>query len=111
MSMTDENISSSDVLLPLSGKQIAGRRAVPNSPLHRWAACSRGYPSPAIGDFRPHPRSGALDQEVDLMTRVPESPGADRCSPNLVGSSLMAGMNVLVTDGSWRAGGSEHTPG
>ena len=23
-----------------------------------------------VGDFRPHPRSGALDQEIDLMTRL-----------------------------------------
>jgi serine/threonine protein kinase len=28
---------------------------------------TRGF---EIGDFRPHPRSGALDQEVDLMTRL-----------------------------------------
>jgi serine/threonine protein kinase len=30
-------------------------------------AGTRGF---EIGDFRPHPRSGALDKEVDLMTRL-----------------------------------------
>jgi serine/threonine protein kinase len=30
-------------------------------------AGTRGF---EIGDFRPHPRSGALDREVDLMTRL-----------------------------------------
>ena len=30
-------------------------------------AGTRGF---EIGDFRPHPRSGVLDQEVDLMTRL-----------------------------------------
>lgn len=49
-----------------------------------------------IGDFRPHPRSGALDQEVDLMTRLhPE----ERPSKAQVARDLAA----------WQALGSDAT--
>jgi serine/threonine protein kinase len=43
---------------------------------------TRGF---EIGDFRPHPRSGALDQEVDLMTRLhpEERPPKDQVARDL----------------------------
>jgi hypothetical protein len=45
---------------------------------------TRGF---EIGDFRPHPRSGVLDQEVDLMTRLhPE----ERPSKRQVARDLIA---------------------
>jgi serine/threonine protein kinase len=47
-----------------------------------------------IGDFRPHPRSGALDQEVDLMTRLhPE----ERPSKAQVGRDLAAWQSLAAS--------------
>lgn len=52
---------------------------------------TRGF---EIGDFRPHPRSGALDQEVDLMTRLhPE----ERPSKEQIARDL-ADWQALATD-------------
>lgn len=52
---------------------------------------TRGF---EIGDFRPHPRSGVLDQEVDLMTRLhPE----ERPSKEQVARDL-ATWQSLVTE-------------
>ena len=44
---------------------------------------TRGF---EIGDFRPHPRAGALDQEVDLMTRLhpEERPTKEQVARDLV---------------------------
>jgi serine/threonine protein kinase len=45
-------------------------------------AGTRGF---GIGDFRPHPQSGSLDQEVDLMTRLhpEERPSKDQVARDL----------------------------
>ena len=54
-------------------------------------AGTRGF---EIGDFRPHPRSGALDQEVDLMTRLhPE----ERPSMAQVARDLAAWQSLSAT--------------
>jgi serine/threonine protein kinase len=54
-------------------------------------AGTRGF---EIGDFRPHPRSGALDQEVDLMTRLhPE----ERPSKTQVARDLAAWQSLTTT--------------
>jgi hypothetical protein len=52
---------------------------------------TRGF---EIGDFRPHPRSGTLDQEVDLMTRLhPE----ERPSKAQVARDLAAWQSLVAT--------------
>ncbi|MGH9093291.1 MAG: hypothetical protein ACRDZR_18210, partial [Acidimicrobiales bacterium] len=52
---------------------------------------TRGF---EIGDFRPHSRSGALDQEVDLMTRLhPE----ERPSKAQVARDLAAWQSLAAT--------------
>jgi serine/threonine protein kinase len=54
-------------------------------------AGTRGF---EIGDFRPHPQSGALDQEVDLMTRLhPE----ERPSKAQVAHDLAAWQSLAAT--------------
>ena len=56
---------------------------------------TRGF---EIGDFRPHPRSGALDQEVDLMTRLhpEERPSKAQVARDLAAwQTLGAGPAVL----------------
>jgi serine/threonine protein kinase len=58
-------------------------------------AGTRGF---EIGDFRPYPRSGALDQEVDLMTRLhpEERPSKAQVARDLAAwQSLTAGAAVL----------------
>lgn len=57
-------------------------------------AGTRGF---GIGDFRPHPRSGALDQEVDLMTRLhpEERPSKDQVARDLAAWGEMAAQPVV----------------
>jgi hypothetical protein len=51
-----------------------------------------------IGDFRPHPRSGALDQEVDLMTRLypEERPSKDQVARDLAAWRTLGGDAVVL---------------
>lgn len=56
---------------------------------------TRGF---EIGDFRPHPRSGVLDQEVDLMTRLhpEERPSKNQVARDLASwQALAAGPAVF----------------
>jgi serine/threonine protein kinase len=52
----------------------------------------------AIGDFRPHPRSGALDQEVDLMTRLQpeERPSMEQVARDLAAWQALASEPVAL---------------
>jgi serine/threonine protein kinase len=54
----------------------------------------RGF---GIGDFRPHPRSGVLDQEVDLMTRVhpEERPSKEQVARDLAAWQDLAAQPVV----------------
>ena len=58
-------------------------------------ADTRGF---GIGDFRPHPRSGSLDREVDLMTRLhpEERPSKDQVARDLVLWQELAGEPVML---------------
>jgi len=49
-----------------------------------------------IGDFRPHPRAGALDQEVDLMTRLhsEERPSKEQVARDLASWQELASEPV-----------------
>jgi serine/threonine protein kinase len=57
-------------------------------------AGTRGF---EIGDFRPHPRSGALDQEVDLMTRLhpDERPSKAQVARDLAAWQSLAAAPVV----------------
>jgi len=57
---------------------------------------TRGF---EIGDFRPHPRSGALDQEVDLMTRLhpEERPSKAQVARDLAAWKAL-GADAVVLD-------------
>lgn len=54
-------------------------------------AATRGF---GIGDFRPHPRSASLDQEVDLMTRLHPD---ERPSKEQVARDLAAWQDLAAT--------------
>ena len=57
---------------------------------------TRGF---EIGDFRPHPRSGALDQEIDLMTRLhpEERPSKAQVARDLAAWQAL-GADAVVLD-------------
>ena len=57
---------------------------------------TRGF---EIGDFRPHPRSGALDQEIDLMTRLhpKERPSKAQVAEDLAAWQTL-GADAVVLD-------------
>jgi serine/threonine protein kinase len=59
-------------------------------------AGTRGF---EIGDFRPHPHSGALDQEVDLMTRLhpEERPSKAQVARDLAAWQTL-GASAVVLD-------------
>jgi Protein kinase domain len=56
---------------------------------------TRGF---EIGDFRPHPRAGALDQEIDLMSRLhaDERPTKEQVSRDLAAWQQLASEPVVL---------------
>jgi serine/threonine protein kinase len=63
---------------------------------------TRGF---EIGDFRPHPRSGALDQEIDLMTRLhpEERPSKDQVAEDLAAWQTLRADTVVLDVSDARA--------
>jgi len=56
---------------------------------------TRGF---EVGDFRPHARSGALDQEIELMTRLhpEERPSMEQVARDLASWQLLATEPVML---------------
>jgi serine/threonine protein kinase len=63
---------------------------------------TRGF---EIGDFRPHPRAAALDQEVDLMTRLhpEERPSKEQVARDLAAWSDLAAVPTVFDVSDARA--------